>query len=83
MIQSFRLGEEVGFSIQDNGKGINLTQFGNQIFSLYKRFHLDVEGKGVGLYLVKSQVEALGGRVIIQSKENEGALFTVFFPNSM
>lgn len=79
-IQSFVNENEVGFSVQDNGKGIDLAQFGHQIFTLYKRFHLDVEGKGVGLYLVKNQVEALGGRVIVESKENEGALFTVLLP---
>lgn len=49
------------------------------LFSLYKRFHFHVEGKGLGLYLVKTQVAALGGRVEINSVLNEGTTFSVYF----
>ena len=52
----------VELEIKDNGLGINMETFGNDIFGLYKRFHTHTDGKGLGLYLVKSQVESLGGK---------------------
>jgi PAS domain S-box-containing protein len=69
-------------SIQDNGTGIDLNRNGNKIFGLFKRFNPDVPGKGVGLHLVKTQVEALGGKVEVKSKINEGSSFSIFLPNN-
>lgn len=66
---------------QDNGIGIDLFKNGNQVFGLYKRFHLNqAEGKGVGLYMVKTQVEALGGSISIESEINKGTEFKIQFP---
>jgi signal transduction histidine kinase len=59
--------------------GIDLERFKDKLFSLYKRFHFHVEGKGMGLYLVKTQVNALGGKINIDSKVNEGTCFTISF----
>lgn len=64
--------------ISDNGLGIDLERNKDSIFNLYKRFHFHVEGKGLGLYLVKTQVTALGGRIEIDSTINEGTTFTLF-----
>jgi len=71
--------EFVCLAIMDNGLGIDLKKYQQNIFSLYKRFHLHVEGKGLGLYLVKTQIEALGGRVEVWSEPNEGTTFHVYF----
>jgi signal transduction histidine kinase len=71
--------EFVCLSIKDNGLGIDLTKYGQDVFSLYKRFHLHVDGKGLGLYLVKSQITALGGSVDIESEPYKGATFNVYF----
>jgi len=46
-------------SFIDNGKGVDTEKYGEKLVSLYKRFHLDKEGKGLGLYIVKTQVEML------------------------
>lgn len=71
----------VCLSVADNGRGIDLGKNGKHLFTIYKKFHNDpIPGKGVGLYLVKAQVEALGGRIEAVSKPNEGAEFSVFFP---
>jgi PAS domain S-box-containing protein len=67
-------------SFKDDGIGIDLGKNGNKIFGLYKRFHHDVEGKGLGLFMVKTQVEALGGNVRVHSKPGEGAEFIVELP---
>jgi signal transduction histidine kinase len=47
---------------------------------MYGRFHFHTTGKRLGLYLVKSQVEALNEKIEIQSKEGEGSVFTVLLP---
>jgi ligand-binding sensor domain-containing protein/signal transduction histidine kinase len=67
--------------ISDNGLGIDLERHQNNIFNLYKRFHTHVDGKGMGLYLVKTQITALGGRIEVESKVNVGTTFKVFLRN--
>jgi PAS domain S-box-containing protein len=64
---------------RDNGIGINLDIHGDKIFGLYKRFHEKVEGKGIGLYMVKTQVETLGGRISVESMPDWGTEFTIIF----
>jgi signal transduction histidine kinase len=63
----------------DNGMGIDLEKNGDKVFGLYKRFHTHTEGKGMGLYMVKSQVESLGGTINISSELNKGTTFTLRF----
>jgi signal transduction histidine kinase len=66
-------------TVTDNGLGIDLRQHKQNMFSLYKRFHLHMEGKGVGLYLVKTQMEALGGKVEVISTPDHGSTFSLYF----
>lgn len=61
----------------DNGLGIDLSKKEDEVFGLYKRFHHHVEGKGMGLYLVKIQVEILGGKISVKSKINQGTTFLI------
>jgi PAS domain S-box-containing protein len=63
----------------DNGIGIDLEKKGDQVFGLYKRFHAGIEGKGMGLYMVKTQVETMGGKISIQSVVDEGSEFQIEF----
>lgn len=65
-------------SVQDNGLGIDLKRNRDNLFKLYKRFHFHTEGKGLGLYLVKLQVEALGGHITVDSDINRYTKFTVY-----
>jgi PAS domain S-box-containing protein len=62
----------VTLSFRDNGMGIDLASKGAQLFGLYKRFHHHVEGKGMGLFMVKTQVEMLGGKIAVKSVVNQG-----------
>jgi len=62
----------------DNGLGIDLALYRNKLFTLYSRFHDHVEGKGLGLYLVKSQLSAVGGKIEVESKLYEGTTFFVY-----
>ena len=54
--------------VEDNGMGIDLQQHGHNLFKMYKRFHDNKDGKGLGLYLLKVQAELMGGYVEVQSK---------------
>jgi PAS domain S-box-containing protein len=82
-ISSLKEGDFVVITISDNGQGIDLNKHGDQIFGLYKRFHLSTEGKGIGLYLVKSLIESLGGRINLLSKLNQGTEITLRFPQNI
>jgi PAS domain S-box-containing protein len=62
----------------DNGIGIDLAAHGAKVFGLYKRFHPTLaEGKGMGLFMVKTQVETLGGEIKVKSEVNKGTEFTI------
>jgi signal transduction histidine kinase len=66
--------------IADNGLGINIARHNEHIFKLYKRFHTHVEGRGIGLYLIKSQVDVLHGSIEVTSEPDKGAVFRVILP---
>ncbi|PRY12810.1 PAS domain S-box-containing protein [Pontibacter ummariensis] len=68
-------GTEISFS--DNGSGMDMNKVGNDLFKLYKRFHKDREGRGIGLYLVKTQVSALDGTIEVSSRPNIGTEFVI------
>ncbi|MBC7399164.1 MAG: PAS domain-containing sensor histidine kinase, partial [Mucilaginibacter sp.] len=78
-IQSIIVKNTLQLIFTDNGLGINMEKKGDQVFGLYKRFHENTEGKGMGLYMVKTQVEILGGKISIKSEENVGTEFIIEF----
>jgi len=65
--------------VSDNGLGIDLQKYKNKIFTLYSRFHDHVEGKGLGLYLVKTQIASLGGKIDVTSEVGKGTTFSIYF----
>ena len=71
---------KISLTVSDNGIGMDLTKLKEKLFTLYQRFHHHVEGKGLGLFLVKTQVEALNGTIDIESKVNEGTTFKIRLP---
>jgi PAS domain S-box-containing protein len=76
-IESKKLNDKIILIFTDNGIGIDLEKNTENLFGLYKRFHLQVNGKGVGLYMVKAQVESMGGKIAISSKVSKGTVFTI------
>ncbi|MCW3123181.1 MAG: hypothetical protein JWQ38_2673 [Flavipsychrobacter sp.] len=78
-ITSYRLKNTARIVFKDNGLGIDMEKRGDQVFGLYKRFHSHVDGKGMGLYMVKTQVESLGGKISISSEVNKGTEFRIEF----
>jgi signal transduction histidine kinase len=67
--------------VNDNGIGIDLVKHGGQLFGLYKRFNIETEGKGLGLYLVKAEVESHNGQIEVTSIIDKGTQFKITLPN--
>lgn len=61
----------------DDGIGVDLDKFRDKLFGFYKRFHSHVEGKGLGLHLIKKQIDALDGRIEVDSVVGRGTTFKV------
>ena len=80
-IKSQVTGGKVVLSFKDNGRGIDLSRHAEKIFTLYARFHRDIEGKGMGLFIVKTQVETLGGSISVNSTPGIGTEFVIEFPD--
>jgi len=79
-ISSKEAANFIQVDFKDNGLGIDLEKNRHQLFGLYTRFHKHVKGTGLGLYLVKNQMEALGGKIEVTSAINEGTTFHLYFP---
>jgi light-regulated signal transduction histidine kinase (bacteriophytochrome) len=78
-IKSYQKDNKLILVFSDNGLGIDLNKHSEQIFGLYKRFHTHTAGKGIGLYMVKTQVESIGGTISVVSEINKGTEFTLEF----
>lgn len=78
-VSSKEVGNQIVLVFKDNGIGIDLERNGDKIFGLYQRFHNYSDSKGLGLYLVKSQVESMGGTISLESEVDKGTTFTITF----
>jgi len=64
--------------VKDNGIGIEQDKL-NSVFSMYKRLHPEIEGLGIGLFLVRKIVDASGGMTAVESVLNQGSTFKIYF----
>jgi PAS domain S-box-containing protein len=78
-IKTEELNGNIILHFSDNGSGFDLPRLRDRLFGLYQRFHNHPDSKGLGLYLVKSQLEALGGKIEVDSAVNKGTRFTLYF----
>jgi PAS domain S-box-containing protein len=65
--------------VKDNGLGIDLNKYGEEIFGLRKVFHGNPNAHGVGLFLTRTQIESMGGKVSVESEVDKGTTFTIEF----
>ncbi len=71
---------ELVLHIADNGIGINLKENGTKLFGMYNTFGSHPEARGIGLFITKYQVEAMGGTIDVASEPGVGTTFTIHFP---
>lgn len=78
MVKTTKLKGRDCFTITDNGLGFDSVKKREKLFGLFKRLHTHVEGKGIGMYIVKSIVDTHRGEIEVISKPNQGAMFRVY-----
>jgi signal transduction histidine kinase len=69
------------FTITDNGLGFDAERVKGKLFGIFKRFHAQIEGTGIGLHITKSIVDAYGGNITVNSKPGDGATFVITLKN--
>lgn len=74
---TFRERKNIFMVFEDNGRGIDLALHGSKVFGMYKTFHKNTDARGIGLFITRNQVEALGGSISVESTVNVGTKFTV------
>nr|WP_321222679.1 PAS domain-containing sensor histidine kinase [uncultured Psychroserpens sp.] len=81
ILQSVHTKNELRILVADNGIGIDTNKFKNQLFEMYKTFHGTKRGdsRGVGLYIAKTQMEAMGGTIEVESNLGAGSTFILSF----
>lgn len=79
-IWTVRKRDKVMIHFKDDGIGIDLEKHQHNVFKLYNRFHNHVEGKGMGLYMTKTQIRLLGGDIEVHSSPNKGTEFIITLP---
>jgi signal transduction histidine kinase len=80
LIQAWEVPDFVALEVSDNGIGIDLNKFGDQIFGLFKTFYKSPDSRGLGLYMSKIQMVALGGTVFVKSSPGKSSSFGARFP---
>lgn len=79
-INSIQTDKQIEISVSDNGIGIDLNKYGKDLFGLYKTFHNNKNAEGIGLYLVKNQLEAFKGNIKAISEVDKGTTFIMTIP---
>jgi PAS domain S-box-containing protein len=78
-ITAEEIEEMVLLRIADNGLGIDLNLHGSKLFGMYKTFHTHEEARGIGLYITRNQIEAMGGHIELESEVGKGTTFSIYF----
>jgi len=80
LLKAYEMDDYIVLEVADNGLGIDLSKHGDKLFSMYKTFHGNPDARGLGLFITKSQIDALGGKIEVDSQPSTGSTFRVFFP---
>ncbi|SMG31881.1 PAS domain-containing sensor histidine kinase [Arenibacter troitsensis] len=76
-IQATNAGKYIILNFRDNGLGIDLQRHGKKLFGMYKTFHQHEDSKGIGLFITKNQIEAMNGKIEVESEVDKGTLFRI------
>ncbi len=75
----FEEDNQVLFKISDNGIGIDLNKHGDKMFGIYQTFNGNADARGFGLFISKNQIEAMGGKIEVESDIGKGTAFKIYF----
>jgi two-component system, chemotaxis family, CheB/CheR fusion protein len=81
IIKTEKVDDFILLSVQDNGIGIAKEKVG-KLFTKFNRLHdlaTNVEGIGIGLFLVKKIISNAGGTIEVESELGKGTCFKVYF----
>lgn len=76
--------EEVSITIEDSGTGINAEDI-DKLFNAYFRGSnsVDIDGEGIGLYVVRENLNKIKGTVTVESEPGKGSSFTMKLPRTI
>jgi signal transduction histidine kinase len=83
ILTTLKKGKKTILKISDNGLGIDLKKHGHNMFKIGKVFHRTQNSKGFGLFMTKTQIEAMGGTIEVESETDQGTTFTITFINQL
>lgn len=78
-IKAYTNNDLVVLKVKDYGLGIDLKLHGKKLFGMYKTFHVHEDARGLGLFISKNQLEAIGGSIDVESEVNKGTTFYLKF----
>ncbi|TKC08240.1 PAS domain S-box protein [Pedobacter polaris] len=78
-ITCFEENNQLVLRVSDNGVGIDLNKHGDKMFGIYQTFNGNADARGFGLFISKNQVEAMGGKIDVESAINKGTTFKIYF----
>lgn len=79
LISSLLKDEFFIVKFKDKGKGIDLKLNKHKIFGMYNTFHENKDSRGLGLFLIKNEIEAMQGKITVKSKLDLGTTFYLHF----
>jgi len=74
---TYKKNKHIYLIFADNGIGIDMVRYSNEVFGMYKTFHQNTDAKGIGLFITRNQIESLGGSIRLESQVNVGTKFTI------
>ncbi|HTG66134.1 MAG TPA: PAS domain-containing sensor histidine kinase [Flavobacterium sp.] len=80
-IKTKQINNDILLSIEDNGLGINLKRHKDSIFKIRRTFHNHPDAKGLGLFMTKTQIDAMNGEIWVESQEQIGSTFFIKIKN--
>ncbi|MDB5247090.1 MAG: hypothetical protein JWQ40_1484 [Segetibacter sp.] len=82
-LKTKKVNGNIIFSVNDNGLGIDMAKNKHNFFKIGKVFHRNPNAKGFGLYMTKTQVDAMGGTIWVDSTPDVGSTFFIEFKNQI